>query len=791
MRALHKKLFRSIREHWGQSIAVVMVVGSGIANYVCLNSAYNDLSLTRDRYYVEERLADFELVLERAPAADYRKLEGLEGVRQVRGRIIGEANIDIDGLDEPRTGRIVGMPTVHTPVLNDIILHSGKYFDEGASDQVILSEKFAIANHLGIGDKLNITVKSKRYTLNVIGTAISPEFVYLIRNVQELIPAPERFGVLWVPHAFAETAMDMKGSCNSFLGTLDDPKTSAAVLDAAEKLMKPFGVHAKVRREDMISNRFLHDELHGLSVSATVVPAIFMSIAALILFVLLNRMVRNERTQVGLMKAYGYSDFAVAIHYIQYAMLLTLGGCIVGFVGGYLLAKMMVELLYAEFYIFPNLRAHIYPNILLSATAIAGGAAIAGAVFAAIQAAAIQPAEAMRPEPPRTAHRIFLEAIPGLWKHVSFIWKMILRNIMRNRTRAAITAFGVSVSTALLVLAFFMLDALDYGLTFQFRRVQREDVRVSFVVEKGRESLYEMANLPGVRRAEPMLQYPFELRSGWRKKELVVIGIDRHSELQNLMDFKLRDVSVPDQGLVITDYLAKELDVTPGDVVILKPLMGKVSQERSVIVSKVTEQFLGNSGYMDIDALSGLLGEGEVLNTALLRIEPEATPLIKKALKDVPGIASVGFKEDAFDSLRKTIGRNLRVQNWMVLFFAGVIACSVIYNVTAVSLAERQRELASLRVLGLSTQEVGGIVYNENLVLSTCGIALGLPFGKIFCWFIVRAYSNDLFRLPFYIQPKGYAYAAILTVVFAVFANFLVRRRIQNLDLVEVLKERD
>lgn len=791
MRALHRKLFRTIREGWGQSIAVVLVVGSGIANYICLNSAYLDLSRTRDEYYVQERLADIELLLERAPAASTYRMEELPGVREIRGRIVGEANIDVPGLDEPRTGRIVSMPTTDTPVLNDIVIRSGKYFDEGAQDQVILSEKFAQSNHLAVGDRLDITVKSKRYSLRVVGTAIAPEFVYLIRNVQELIPAPERFGVLWVPHAFAETAMDMKGSYNSFLGVLDDRSTDSAVLDAAEKMFKPFGVRAKVTRNEMISNRFLKDELHGLSVSARVVPAIFMSIAALILFVLLNRMVRTERTQVGLMKAYGYSDFAVAMHYIQYALLLTVGGCVVGFLGGQLLARGLVMGLYAQFYVFPNLASHVYPEVLWRSMLVAGMAAVAGALFAALQAAAIHPAEAMRPEPPASARRIFLELIPGLWRRISFLWKMILRNIMRNRARAAINAFGVSVSTALLLLGFFLVDALDYGLTFQFRRVQREDVRVSFVLEESRKALYDMAHLDGVRRAEPMLQYPFELRTGWRRKEVLVVGLPERGELQQLMDFSLRDVALPQEGLVITTFLAKELGLAPGDVVTLKPLMGKVTQERPVVVSRISEQFLGNSGYMNLDALSRLLGDGPVLNTALLRIEPEKADSIKKALKDVPGIASVSFKEESFRSLRETIGQNIRVQNTMVLFFAGVIACAVIYNVTAVALAERQRELASLRVLGLSIQEVGKIVYNENIVLSAVGIAMGIPMGQLLCYWIVQAYSNELFRLPYHILPKSYAYAALLTMVFVFAANLLVRRRILGLDLVEVLKERD
>jgi len=788
--ALHKKLFRTFIEQWGQSLAVIMVIASGTANFICLNSAHSDLSLTRDTYYQKYRLADFEMIVERAPESTAFKLEEIPGVRQVRGRVIGEAKVDIEGVEEPRAGRIVSMPASPGAVLNDIALREGRYFDEGAEDQTIVSERFAKANNLQLGDRIDITVKSRRYSLRIVGLALAPEFVYMIRNVQELIPSPERFGVLWVPEDFAQSAMDLRTSFNSFLGTVDDPDRVDAVVDQADKALKPFGVHAKVKRSDMISNRFLTDELHGLSVSARIVPAIFMTIAATILLVLLNRMVRTERTQVGLMKAYGYSDLAVATHYIQYALLLTLGGCILGFFGGQWLARGLIGL-YVQFYAFPLLESRVYPDVVARSMALAAGAALVGAISAALQAAQIQPAEAMRPEAPKVAHQVWLERIPALWRRVSFLWKMIFRNIARNRVRAGLNSFGVSVATGLLIMGFFTMDALHFGLSFQFQRAQREDVRVSFITERGTEALHSIAQMPHVRRAEAMLQYPFELKTAWRKKEVVVVGLEDDSELQPLLNFALQRVPVEGEGLIITQHMANQLGLKVGDFVTLKPLMGKVTREFQVPISRTTEQFLGNSGYMRIETLSRMLGEETVLNAALLRIAPEGEDYLKKTLKDVPGVAAVNFTKDSYRSLLDTIGANMQVQNTMVLFFAGIIACSVIYNITAVALAERQRELASLRVLGLSPQEVGRILYNENIVLSLIGVMMGWPLGTAICKLIVHAYSNDLFRLPFYIEPRTYAMSSLLSLFFVFLANLMVRRRILRLDLVEVLKERD
>lgn len=790
MRVLHKKLLRSIRRSWAQSLAVTMVVLCGIASYICVYSAYLNLGLTRDTYYIQNRFADFEIYLDRAPYSAVFKIEEIPGVRQARARIVRDVNVDIGGVDEPRVGRLISMPNPREPVLNDLVLLSGRYFDAGAQDQVILSDRFAKENRLALGDRIQVSVESKKYSLRIVGYGLSPEYVYMIRNVQELIPSPERFGILWAPEDFAETALDMKEACNNILGTVDDPASMDGILDQADKLLETYGVFAKTRKQDQISNRFLSDEIRGLGVSAKITPTLFLGVAALILLVLLNRMVRTERTQIGLLKAYGYSNWTLAFHYLEYALILAITGCLGGFVVGQWLASQLLKV-YVQFYQFPLLEFRMYPDIVTRSMAIAIGFALLGALSAAIRAARIQPAESMRPEAPRFAHQVWLERFPRLWRRLGFVWKMIFRNVSRNAFRAALNVFGVAISTGLLIMGFFTMDAMDFGMRFQFQEVQREDVRISFQTEFGKDAYYDLTRFPHVRRAEPMLEYPFELRAGWRKRDIVVVGLPPRAELQKLMTFAGEETPVGEHGLIVSGYLARELALEPGSPATLKPLMGRIKKERQVTVSKVTEQFLGMSAYMNLETLSRLLDEPFAMNAALLRIEEGSDKAVSREFKDVAGIAAVGFSKDAYQSMLDTLAQSMRITNVTLLIFAGIIAFSIIYNVTSIALAERQRELASLRVLGLTCREVGGILYNENLLLGLIGVGLGIPIGIAICLLLVRVYDNDLYRLPFHIEQRTYVTSVMLTLFFVFLANLAVRRKIHRLDMVEVLKAQE
>lgn len=787
---LNRKLLRDMWQARGQALAVAVVVACGVAVYIAIGSAYRNLLLTRDSYYEEYRFADFEIYVDRAPRSAVFKLESIPGVRKARARIVQDVNVDVPGIDESRTGRIVSMPEKQTPVLNDIFMLDGRYFEPGQLNEVILSKRFAEANGLSLGDSIEVSLDRKKHALNIVGLALSPEYVYLIRNVQELVPSPERFGILWVPEDFAETALDLREACNNLVGTVDNPEGIDLILDEAGEILESYGVFAKTGREDQISHRFVTDEIKGLGVNAKVTPAIFLGISALIILVLLTRMVRQERTEIGLLKAYGYSDIAVASHYLKYAIVLSGIGCLAGFVLGQYLANAMIKM-YIQFYEFPILRARMYPFILAQSMGIALGFAVLGAMVAATRAAAVRPAESMRPPAPGFGTRTFLERIDSVWKRLSFTNKMIARNLARSPLRSSFNAFGVAISCLVLMIGFFSSNAMDYMIQFQFTEVQREDMTVNLTREMGKDALYEFQRFDHVRRVEPVLLYPFTLRNGWREKDVVIMGISGDSVLQRLMDSDKNVISIQGEGVVLPAYLAKQLGVEAGDYLETEPLMGRLKNKKSVRVRGISQQYLGSSVYMTIDALSRVIDEPFAMNALHVQTEAGGEDALNTFLKDVATVAAVAVKARMLESLLATLAMSMKIMNTIMVGFAGAIAFAIIYNVTAVSLAERERELASLRVLGFTQQEVGAILYRENFVLAVLGIMFGLPLGVSMCGLMVHAYTTDLYRFPFYIAPSSYMITSVLAAGFVGLANLAVRRRISRLDMVEVLKSRE
>ena len=788
---LTKKLLRTIWATRGQVAAVVAVMVCGIACYICMSSLHLNLLLTRDTYYADYRFADFEIQLERAPRSSLFKLEEIPGVRQIRGRIVEEVKIELDGEPKAKFGRMVSIPDTEGNILNNIVVSSGRYFEPGAQNEVIVSKQFADANELTLGDTIRATVDGKKHSLKIIGTGQSPEYVYIIRNVQELVPSPERFGILWVPDDFAESALNMESSVNSIVGAVENPEFLDGILDTADNQLDAYGIFAKTKRENQLSNRFLSDEINNLGISAKVMPTIFLAIASLVIMIILNRMVKNERTQIGLMKAYGHTNFTIGMHYIQYGLMLSITGCIGGFFMGQYLAGKMIVMYNEMVFSFPYLHSRIYPNILAQSMGIAIIFALFGAIVAARRAAKIKPAESMRPESPKSGKHTLLERSERIWSSLSFTSKMVIRNIARHKFRASLNSFGVIVSCVLLVFGFFTLDAMDYLMEYEYFISKKHDVKVSFFVERGRESVQEARRFEHVRDAEPLLQYPFTATNGWHSKDIVVIGVPRNSRMQKLFDVDENPVDVGESGLVLTDKLARMLGVNVGDYLELKPMMGKVTKEKDVRVSQIVQQYFGTAGYMNIHALSRVLDEPFAVNAMLLDTDHGMSEELHETLEDVPAVASVELKNDAYDSLMKTMGESIGMMGFITVFFAGTIAFSIIYNITAVSLAERERELASLRVLGFTKKEVGRVLYNENILLGAIGIIIGVPVGVWLSRLLTILYDTEMIRMPFHISARTILIAVFVSAFFILISNLATHRKIHKLDLIETLKERE
>ncbi|MFN8642625.1 MAG: ABC transporter permease [Candidatus Binatia bacterium] len=477
MSALHRKLVRDLWHLRGQIVAIALVVACGVAVFVSTRSAYESLLISRDTYYAEYRFADVFAHLKRAPDAVAARLARIPGVARAEPRIVFDVTLDVPGLAEPATGRLQSIPERRAPILNDLHLRRGRWVEPGRRDEVIVSEAFANANHLEIGDALGAILNGRWQTLRIVGVALSPEYVYEIRG-SDIFPDNRRFGVLWMSRDAMGPAFDMDGAFNDVALTLAPGANEAEVIAEVDRLLERFGGLRAVGREHWISHRFLADEIAQNRVFGTVLPAIFLGVAAFLLNIVLSRLVATQRDQIAVLKAFGYAHRTVAAHYLQFALVAVALGSALGTAAGLWLG-MLVNRMYVDFYRFPVLRFEARPSVIGLAIAIAGGSAMLGAWGAARRALALPPAEAMRPEPPPNFHAGPLERA-GVRDLVPAPVRMILRNILRRPTRALAAVVGMAFAVAILIVGQYFVDAIEYLADVQFRLVQRDDVTLGF-----------------------------------------------------------------------------------------------------------------------------------------------------------------------------------------------------------------------------------------------------------------------------------------------------------------------
>lgn len=788
MSKLHRKLIRDVLHMRGQVIAITLVVACGVSAYVTMRSAYASLLVSQQTYYARYRFADVFAGLKRAPVTLADAIAAIPGVAGVRTRIVMDVALDIPGLDEPATGRLVSMPDRRRPVLNDLFIREGRYIEAGRQDEVLISEAFANANALRIGDRIGAIMNGRWKDLRIVGIALSPEYVYEVRGTGSIFPDNKRFGVMWMSRDALAAAFDMQGAFNDVTLALAHGANESEVIARLDRLIERYGGLGAYSRESQISHRFLADEIAGNRTSSTVIPAIFLGVAAFLLHIVLSRLVRTQRDQIAILKAFGYSHTAIGLHYLLFALISVGGGIVLGAGMGVWFAMKIAEL-YTDFYHFPVLQFQAGPRLIVYAALITAGAAFLGALSAMRSAVALPPAEAMRPEPPERFKPLFIERF-GWHRMIAASTRMIVRNIERRPWKTMIATLGISFAVAILVIGRYSFDAVNYMMDFQFRTVQREDVSVAFYNPRPARVKYDLAHLPGVMRTEPYRAVPVRLRFGHRSKLTSIFGLASDGELRRLVDRRMHILPVPPEGVVLTNILAEMLGVKLGDDLIVEVLEG-ARPVRRVRVAGLVDELIGVAVYMDIHALNRIMREGETVSGAFLDVDQNATSTLYTALKQIPAVSGVTIRAAALQGFEDTIAESLAISTTFLILFASVIACGMVYNGARIALSERGRELASLRVLGFTTREITVLLLGEQAFITLMSIPIGFVIGWWLCFLIARAFASELYRMPVVITGTTYAFAFIVIAVAAVCSGWLVRRRLYRLDLIAVLKTRE
>lgn len=785
--ALDLKLLRDFRRLWAQALAIALVLACGVAILLTTFGMYGALEETRRAYYERNRFADVFAEAIRAPRVLMPAIQTIDGVRAAEARVSEYAVLDIPGQDETVTARVLSLPFDGAPRLNLPEIRSGRLPVPDATDEVAVNAPFAEATGLQPGDRFFANLSGQKRELTVTGTLLSPEFIYTI-GPGALMPDNTTFGILWMPERAVAAAYDFEGAFNSLTLRLDRHANEDEVIDRLDDLLEPYGGLGAYGRDSQISHSFLDSELEQLRVTAVILPPIFFGISAFLVSMVIGRIVALERSEIGLLKAIGYTDLEICVHYLMLAGLIAVSGTLIGWGAGTWMARAMARL-YAQFFDFPYLIFNLSAQVYVISAVLAVLSATLGAARSALFAARLPPAVAMAPPAPQSFNRTFLDRVLAVLR-LSQPGMMIWRSLTRWPVRSGMTILGLSFSVAVLVASSFFAGALDELVDTTFFQSNRQDAMILFSPDVPETALSHVLDLPGVLYAEGQQNRAATLSHGHLSKDVAIEARHPGLDLARILDTDGNIVDAPPNGLLLSDRLARQLDVQPGDEIDVR-FRGWRNETHTVRLAGTVTQYIGLGAYMDLDALNRLLRQAPQISTANLLVDPAALPELHRVLKDTPGLSGLVMISKMHQSFEDTIEQNVMVMNVIYVTVAMLVAVGVAYNGARIQLSERARELASLRILGFSQGEVSFVLLGETMVLASLAQPLGWLLGAGIAATLAQGSESDLYSIPLVLKPAGFIRASLFVLAASLISSLIVCRRLARLDLVQVMKTRE
>ena len=787
MKTVNRKLIRDLKSTWGQALAIVLVIGAGISTFIMALTTLHTLTTTRDAYYSEYRFADVFAGLNRAPESLREEIEEIPGVERVETRVVAPVKLAVRDFPDPVIGQVVSVPDYREPAVNRLYLRAGRYIDPSRDDEVILNEVFAEAHGLQPGDAIEMIVKGRWQEMKVVGIALSPEFVYQVAP-GSLMPDFRRFGVLWMSRDALGKAFDMDNAFNDVVLTLRPGAGPQDVIVRLDLLLEQYGGRDAQEREWQASHRIFQSDIDQLGQMASLFSTIFLGVAAFLLNIVVGRLISTQREIIAALKAFGYSNVDVGLHYLGYVTLIVVPGLAIGITAGIWLGRNLSDL-YMEFYRLPYIEYEFQLPVLIIAAAITFLAAALGTLVAVGRAVRLPPAQAMQPEPPAKFRKSLVERI-GLGRLLPQLSRMIVRHVSRKPLKSVLSVTGIALACAILVVGTFFRDAFEFLIDIEFGLAQREDIIVTFSEPSSKAAYYELMRLEGVRYGEVFRSVPVRLVKGHRSYLTAITGYQAVRDLHRPLDTEHEPIDIPPAGLLMTDYLGEVLHAGEGDELVVEVLSGRRPVETAPVAGLVS-QYMGTGAYMDLQSLNRLMREGDVISGVYLEIDPAYEGRIYQALKDMPRVANFESSANLIRAFNETSAESVYIFVGFIFLLAGIITFGVVYNTARIALSERSRDLASMRVLGFTRGEISYILLGELALITLLAIPLGLLLGRLLSWYMIQEIPREIFRVPLIIEPSTYAMAAVVVIIAAILSSLVVRARLDHLDLVAVLTTRE
>ncbi|KUO75357.1 MAG: ABC transporter permease [Desulfosporosinus sp. BRH_c37] len=789
---LRRKTLRDILENKGVYFACIMVIALGLLIYTAMSIAVESMDKSLQEFYTETNFADGFISVTGYPESKVNSLSFIPGIDQAAGRIVKEVRIIDQQKDSNRYLKMLTLNRPNTPQINQIHLTTGQLPREN-QPEILVDPKFLAANHLSLGDTVNVNLDGNQVSLVITGTAQSPEFIYIMRNAQDLYPSPEEFGMAYVSFSTLKALVKEKGQVNDLVITLKDGVSFESVKDSLQAELKPYGVRSIIPRKDQTSHTVITSEIKSIRTMSKTLPVVFLGVAAIILYTMLRRLIELQRGIIGTLKAFGFTDREIILHYLTYPLVIGTTGGLLGGLAGVALS-FPLTMMYRAFFDLPGLKSEFSFKYLFISLALAIVFSALSGIKGSLDILRLEPAEAMRPPAPGTASKTLIEKITWFWQNLSSQAQMGIRDVFRTPTRSLFNVLGIAVVFSLMTVSWSMQNMTDILTTVQLEKVQTFDVKLSLSQPSpSGTTKFAVANDPGVSKVEPLLEVPASLRNGWLKKDVALMGLTKETTLYNILDKKGQRVEVPDQGILLSEHLAKSLNVKVGDEIYVEsPLRRETIDQKGerLLVKGVVPQYVGLNAFMEEKELQRFLRQGEISTAMLIEIDPSEVGQMKSKYRNASNVASIESLKDTGDKIKKMMD-SFGFTTWILAILGGICGFALIYNSSIISLSERKRELASLRVLGMTPREVLRVITSEQWTLYAFGILLGIPMAYGLNMSMAQSMSNDMYSLPADLPLMALLGAAAGTAFSVLVAQSRAYYKIKSLPYVEILATRD
>lgn len=783
---LLKKALRSMLRHKKAYLSCIVLMAIGVWAYVVMNTALEEIDLGKENYYEATRLADAFATVSQIPKTALTNLEEIEGIKTVNGRLVRDVRVIVNE-DPDNVYRVRLLSTQIGKNHERLNAYDYEGNDLENFEDILIGYDFYVARNYKEGDTVQLLVNRKLYDFTVQGSIFAPDFVYIVENETELFSDVTRFNIAYVDEGIMMHMLGLEGVYTDLTFEFEEGYVFDDVKDELEYSLKKYGLLSLYKLEDQLSYSFMEQELDSGKSMSTSIPMMFVSMAAVVLYLMLKRIIEQDRTQIGILKAFGFSNMVVLFHYVFVGLLTGFLGALIGLGLSFISISPYIDF-YLEYYKMPiSSEVKDYSFFIIGGImSIAGGGI--GAYFGARKVIKLKPADAMRPPSPPPVRKDITHYVPAIQHVLTSRGFMATRNIIRNKIRSGFVILGIIFSFGMMTFIGMMNGIFDSMFFNQFTNVLKYDVEIALQEPVDYYSgIQSLEYIDEVDYAEGVLKMPVLLHKGHNRTGVSMIGVKEGNYLYKAYDDELMINHPPSKdGIILSSIVAKELEVEKGDYVyISSPIL---NEDKKIYVSEVVIQGIGFSAVMDLEAMNDFFEQDMQINS--LVIETDSSKTLREELVNSEQVTKIEDKTKTHELYNELLGSYAFLM-WIMQLVAISIGFTIIYNTAAISMSERSREYATLRVLGLDIKEVKEIMSFEYWILCLFGIIGGIPFSYFLNKSMIDMIDVDAFAWPEVIPFSAFIWAAVGCILAVAFSNMSTVKAIRKLDMVEVLKERE